>query len=279
MIRKFAVFVVAFAVLASAGPAAAQQAGKVYRIGWLTPGSRIGYQGEAFQRGLRELGYVEGQNIVIEWRFAKGKMHRFPGLAEELVRLGVDCVVTVGVLATRAAKQATSTIPIVMADADDDPVRQGLIASYARPGGNVTGLISFSSDLAGKRLEFLKETVPKLSHLGILWRPHSEAAKGHFRETEAAARALGIEIVSLPLLDTEAVEKAFRAAVTKRAQALFVIGVGGMGRYRARVLDLAVEMRLPVMYTQPRYVRQGGLMSYAADIVDVLLRVVENRAV
>ena len=125
--------------------ATAQQAGKLYRIGWLTPGSSIGYQGEAFRRGLRELGYVEGRNIVIEWRFAKGKMHRFPGLAAELVRLGVDCMVTVGVMATRAAKAATSTIPVVMADADDDPVRQGLIASLARPGGNVTGLISLAT--------------------------------------------------------------------------------------------------------------------------------------
>lgn len=272
MRKIIAALAVALLVFISSVPVNAQQAGKVYRIGWLFPGANIGYQGEAFQQGLREFGYVEGKNIVIEWRFAKGKMNRFPGLATELVQLGVDAIVTVGVSAIRAAKQATSTIPIIMADSDDDPVRQGLIASYARPGGNVTGLISFSSELAGKRLEFLRETVPDLSRLGILWRPRSQAAQGHFRETEAAARALGVEIVSLPLPDNETVENIFQTAVSKHSQALVVIGVGGMGRYRTRVVDLAAKMQLPVMYTQPRYVRQGGFMSYAANIVEMRRR-------
>jgi len=252
-------------LLAGPLPAEAQQTSKVYRIGYLKNGFRIGTLEEAFRKGLREHGYVEGQNVIIEWRLAKGKLDRLPEFAAELVRLKVDCIVTTGVAPTRAAKQATSTIPIVMGDAGDDPVRQGLIASFARPGGNVTGVVSFSSDLAGKRLEILKEIVPKLSRVAILWIPQSPAAAGHVRETEAAARALGVELRSVEVRRADDIENALGTTGNGRAEALVVVAAGGMRRHRERILDLAVETRLPVMYTHTSWVRHGGLISYATD--------------
>jgi putative ABC transport system substrate-binding protein len=178
---------------------------------------------------MRELGYVEGQNAVIDWRFASGKASIFPDLAAELVQLNVDVIVGQGVGATGAAKRATNTIPIVMSNADDDPVRLGLVASLARPGGNVTGFISISSDIAGKRLELLKETVPKASRIAILSRPRSQgtAAASHVRETEVAARALGIKLETLEARGREDLETAFRSA-RKVADALIVVLVAGM---------------------------------------------------
>ena len=199
-------------LLALSFSAQAQQSKKVYRIGYLSPRPGIEAREETFRQGLRALGYVEGQNIVIEWRFTKGKADLFPELAAELVRLKVGCIVALGVNATHAAKQATNTIPIVMADADDDPVRQGLIASLARPGGNVTGVNSISSDLAGKRLELLKETVPKVSRVAILWDPNSRPAAGHVREAEVAAPELRLQLQSLEIRHPDDLENAFQAA-------------------------------------------------------------------
>ena len=198
-------------LLAAPLPTEAQQAKKVYRIGYLKNG-RISRNEEAFLEGLRKLGYVEGQNIVIEWRPAKGKLDRLPQLAAELVRLKVDCIVAIGLGPTGTAKRATTTIPIVMGNASGDPVQHGLVASLARPGGNVTGVISVSSDLAGKRLEILKETLPKLSRVAILWIPTSPSAAYHFRETEVAARKLGVQLQSLEVRRADDIEKAFRTA-------------------------------------------------------------------
>ena len=251
-------------LLAGPLPAEAQQEGKVYRIGYLKNG-RIGPNEKAFREGLRKLGYVEGQNIVIEWRPAKGKLDRLPELAAELVRLKVDCIVAIGLGPTGTAKRATTTIPIVMGNASGDPVQHGLVASLARPGGNVTGVISVSSDLAGKRLEVLKETLPKLSRVAILWIPTSPSAAYHVRETEVAARKLGVQLQSLEVRRADDIEKAFRAAGKRSADALIVVAAGGMSRHRKRILDLAVETRLPVMYTGSPWVRRGGLMSYATD--------------
>jgi putative tryptophan/tyrosine transport system substrate-binding protein len=246
--------------------AEAQPTGRVYRVGYLAVGTVKGSHEEAFQQALRNLGYVEGQNVVIEWRHA-GQQDRFPTLAADLVRLKVDCIVTVGVRATRAAKQASGTIPIVMGDADDDPVRQGLITSLARPGGNVTGVISISSDLAGKRLELLKETVPKLSRVAILSVPHTQesAAAGHVKETESAARALGVKLQSLEVRGPGDIDNAFQAARKARAEAFIAVMVGGMRRHLPQILNLAIKNRLPGMYTQSRHVPEGGLMSYATD--------------
>ena len=251
-------------LLAGPLPTEAQQAGKVYRIGYLKNG-RIGPNEKAFREGLRKLGYVEGQNIVIEWRPAKGKLDRLPELAAELVRLKVDCIVAIGLGPTGIAKRATTTIPIVMGNASGDPVQHGLVASLARPGGNVTGVISVSSDLAGKRLEVLKETLPKLSRVAILWIPTSPSAAYHVRETEVAARKLGVQLQSLEVRGRDDLESAFRSAGKRSADALIVVSPGGMGRYRKRILDLAVKTRLPVMYTGSRWVRRGGLMSYGTN--------------
>ncbi len=242
----------------------AQQPKKVYRIGYLK-NNRIGRNEEAFREGLRKLGYVEGQNIVIEWRPANGKIDRLPELAAELVSLKVDCIVAVGLGPTGIAKRATTTIPIVMGNASGDPVQHGLVASLARPGGNVTGVISVSSGLAGKRLEILKETLPKVSRVAILWVSTSPSAAYHVRETEAAARVLGVELRSVEVRRTEDIEKAFRSAGKRSADALIVVSPGGMSRHRKRILDLAVETQLPVMYTTAGWVRRGGLMSYATD--------------
>jgi putative tryptophan/tyrosine transport system substrate-binding protein len=266
MKTKLPFWLLASVLLITAPPTEAQPTGKVYRVGYLAVGTVKGSHEEAFQQALRNLGYVEGQNVVIEWRHA-GQQDRFPTLAADLVRLKVDCIVTVGVRATRAAKQASGTIPIVMGDADDDPVRQGLITSLARPGGNVTGVISISSDLAGKRLELLKETVPKLSRVAILSVPHTQesAAAGHVKETESAARALGVKLQALEVRGPGDIDNAFQAARKARAEAFIAVMVGGMRRHLPQILNLAIKNRLPGMYTQSRHVPEGGLMSYATD--------------
>jgi len=266
MIRRIFVFfcLLLTVLLLTVFEVGAQQPKKVYRIGYLK-NSGMGRNEEAFRKGLRELGYVEGQNIVIEWRPANGKIDRLPELAAELVRLKVDCIVAVGLGPTGTAKRATSTIPIVMGNASGDPVQHGLVASLARPGGNITGVISVSSDLADKRLEVLEETLPKVSRVAILWVPTSPSAAYHVRETEAAARVMGVELRSVEVRRADDIEKAFRPAGKRSADALIVVAPGGMGRHRERILDLAVDTRLPVMYTGAGWVRRGGLMSYATD--------------
>lgn len=213
------------------------------------------------------LGYIEGQDAFIEWRFANGKTSLFPKFAAELVRLNVDAIVGQGVGATGAAKKAINTIPIVMSNADDDPVRLGLIDSLARPGGNVTGFISISSEIAGKRLELLKEIVPKATRFAVLSRPRSQgtAAASHVRETETAAHALGIKLEALETRNREELESAFQTA-RKVSDALIIVAVAGMINDRDQILDLAVKTRLPVMYTNPESVLAGGLTSYAADL-------------
>jgi putative tryptophan/tyrosine transport system substrate-binding protein len=248
--------------------AQAQQPKKASHIGYLANAATIGPREEAFRQGLRDLGYVEGQNIVIEWRFSKGKLDRLPDLAAELVRLNMDCIVAYGVNPTRAAKQATSTIPIVMGNAEDDPVRHGLVASLARPGGNVTGFTNIGSDLAGKRLELLKETVPKASRVAIFWDPKGQGGAGHARETKIAAPALGVELQPVEVRAPEDLENAFQAAVKRRAEALIVVHAGLMQTQRARIVNLAVKTRLPVMYSDSQFAVAGGLMSYSDDDLD-----------
>ncbi len=264
----------ALGLLAGPLPAEAQQTGKVPRIGYLMNGSRPGASGTVFPESLRELGYIEKQNILIERRFAKGKLDRLPELAAELVALKVDILITLGVAPTRAAKEATNTIPIVMANASDDPVRQGLVASLARPGGTITGFIDASEELAAKMLELLKEAVPKLSRVAILWQTDSPAGIAHFKKAEAAARVLGLQLQSLEVRRPDDLKNAFRAATTGRAEALYMAMFGGVFRsHRARVLDLVVTTRLPAIYTNPRFVRAGGLMSYAHDRLEQYRRV------
>jgi putative ABC transport system substrate-binding protein len=245
----------------------AQQPKSFHRVGYLanTDGIRKNTE-EVFRQGLRELGYIEGQNFAIEWRFSKGKLDRLPELAAELVRLNVDCIVSFGVAPTHAAKQATMTIPIVMGNADDDPVRHGLVDSLGRPGGNVTGFTSIGSDLAGKRLEILNETVPKASRIAILWDPRGPGGAGHAREAKLAAAALAIELQDVEVQRAGELDRAFLIAVKGRAEALMVVHTGLLNTQRDRILDFASRRRLPAMYSNNSWVLDGGLMGYDTDL-------------
>jgi putative ABC transport system substrate-binding protein len=245
--------------------AEAQQSGNLHRIGYLANSTGIERREEALRNRLRDLGYVEGQNLAIEWRFSRGKLDRLPDLAVELVRLKVDCIIAVGVAPTRAARQATNTIPIVMGNADDDPVRHGLVASLARPGGNVTGFTNIGSELAGKRLELLRDAFPKVSRVAVLYDPRGAGSTGHVRESESAAAALRMELQPLEVRSPEVLKTTFQAAVKARADALIVVHAGLLQTQRVRLVELAARTRLPVMYTQSDFVLAGGLMSYDSD--------------
>ena len=244
----------------------AQQANKVYRIGYLAPGLGIEGREVSFRQGLREHGYVEGKNIEIDWRFAKGRIDQFSVLAAELVRLKPDCVLALGVDAIRALTRLTSTIPIVMGTIDADPVQEGFVASLAKPGGNVTGFTGIAWELAGKRLELLRDVAPKASRVAILFDPRSPASHAHVKETVGSARALGIQLQLLEATDLQGLEKAFRAAREARTQALFVIGTGMMMSHRPRVIAFAAEARLPAIYSNELFVGDGGLMTYGTDL-------------
>ena len=251
--------------------AEAQQMGKVPQIGFLSTAahSSLSSRLEAFRQGLRELGFIEGKNIAIEYRSAEGKPDRLPGLAAELVRLKVDCIVTAGETPTHAAKQATSTIPIIMTTVGD-PVGLGFVASLARPGGNITGLSTYSTDLAGKRLELLKETIPKLSRVAIVSDPRSLAAE--VKATEAAARLLKVQLIFLEVQNLDDLENAFRSIAKSRVDAI-VIGTGGFfNTNQTRLVELAAKHRLPGMYIEQEFVVAGGLMTYATSIPDLYRR-------
>jgi len=246
--------------------AEAQQPTKVARIGYLAPASlsALAARTEAFRQGLRELGYVEGKNIVIEWRSAEGKIDRLPALAAELVRLKVDVIVTTGPTATHPAKQASSSIPIVMAQ-DIDPVGTGFVASLARPGGNITGLSSLAPEISGKQLELLKETVPKLSRVAVLWASSNPANAQMLREVERAAATFGVKIQSLDVLGRKDFQTAFGAASKERAEAVLVLQNGVAAAHRTEIAELAVKSRLPAIFPRLEFVEDGGLMSYGAS--------------
>jgi putative tryptophan/tyrosine transport system substrate-binding protein len=260
MKTKLPFWLLASVLLITAPPAGAQRTEKVYRIGYLSASA----VNEAFRQGLRDLGYIEGKNLAIEFRQAEVN-ERYPELAAELARLRVDLIFTVGVLATRAAKEATTRVPIVMGNASTDPVRHGLVGSLARPGGNVTGLIDLLPNLAGKRLEILKETFPKLSRAAHLSVRGSPVGVEHRKETEAVARALGVRVQALDLRGPDDLESAFRAARDGGAEALIVVGVSFFIPHHQRIVDLQLKNRLPAMHTHGRWVPAGGLMSYTTD--------------
>jgi putative ABC transport system substrate-binding protein len=247
--------------------AEAQPPGKVFRIGRLTLASPSTDDPDGFRQGLRELGYVEGQNIVIESRSAEGGVDRLGALATDLVRHPMDVIVAAGSPAIHAAQQATSTIPIVMTT-DTDAVAQGFVVSLARPGGNITGLAGLGVELSGKGLEFLKEVVPTASRIAALWNPANASLAPFLRETQAAAQALGVELQVLEVRTPNEFEGAFAAATSGRAEALIVMRDAFLLDHRARIVDLAQRHRLPGMYPRRSYVDVGGLMSYAANIPD-----------
>ncbi len=260
------IVILTLGLLAAPLPAEAQKAGKVYRIGFLSLRDGFETREKLFRQGLRELRYIEGQNIVVEWRFAKGNRDRIRELAAELVRLKVDCIVTTNTPTTRAAKEATRTIPIVMVNVGD-AVGRGIVASLARPGGNITGLTAHSPPLAGKRMELLKEAFPQVTRVAALWDSSWPGPDALFKETESAARALGVQLQSLEVRSPYDLENAFRAAIKWRAEALSQMGCC-FWRPRTRIFDFANTNRLPVMYSASRFARAGGLMAYAPDRAD-----------
>jgi putative ABC transport system substrate-binding protein len=270
--NTFCVVVCALSVALSF-PLQAQEPTKVPRIGYLgaTSPSANSERIEAFRQGLRELGYVEGKNIVIEYRYAEGKLDRLPALATELVRLKVDVVVTAGPAATRPAKEATNTIPIVMGQ-DTDPVGNGFVASLARPGGNITGLSNLAPELSGKRLELLKEIVPKLSRVAVLANSNEPGNAQNLKEVELAAGALGIKPQFLNVTSPKDIETAFRAAGKGRAEAVLVLASPVLNSRRTQIVDLAVKSRLPAIYYQIEYVDDGGLIYYGPSIPEMFRR-------
>jgi putative ABC transport system substrate-binding protein len=273
MYRRFLLIALTALMLCAAVPAQAQQATKVPRIGYLTASSLSAQSAriEAFRQGLRELGYVEGKNIVIEYRHAEGKQHRLPALVVELVRLKVDVIVSAGPAPTRSAKEATVTIPIVMAQ-DSDPVGNGFVASLARPGGNITGLATLASEIGGKRLELLKEIVPRLSRVAVLGDSTFPGNAQALRETELAAGALAVQLQYLDVQGHKDIETAFREASKGRADAVLVMTGPVANSHRKEIAELAVKNRLPAIFHQSEYVEDGGLMAYGVSSNDLYRR-------
>jgi putative tryptophan/tyrosine transport system substrate-binding protein len=263
---------VAVILLAVAVIVEAQQPARIHRIGILIVSSASVYSArvEALRRRLRELGYVEGKNIVIEYRYAEGKGERLPDLVAELVRLKVDVIVTSG-SANLPAKKASATIPIVFASASD-PVGTGLVSSLGRPGGNITGLSNMAPDLDGKRLELLKEAVPKVARVAFLWGGSGSRGNLPLTEMEAAAKALGLKLLSLEVRSLDDFEGAFARAKKERAQALITTTGGRINTQQRRVLDFAAKNRLPAIYHYSEFVEAGGLMSYGPDNTDLWRR-------
>jgi putative ABC transport system substrate-binding protein len=263
MERRTFIGVVAGGLLAAPLAAEAQQAAKVPRIGFLgnsTAALEANLVGP-FREGLRDLGYVEGRNLLIEYRWAEGKYERFPALIAELIALKVDVIVTAGTPASLAVKKATTSIPLVMV-AVGDPIGVGLVASLARPGGNSTGLTSIAPELEGKRLELLREVVPKLSHIAVLWNPDNPFHVGSLKETRAAAQVLGIKVQLLGVRVSEDFPAAFAAILRERPGALLVLADRLFLHNRARIVEFEAKHRLPGVYAYRELVEAGGLMSF-----------------
>ncbi len=268
------IFVLATVVLGWVNLAEAQQPGKVYRLGYLSvrTAAREKKRITAFQKGLQELGYTDGKNIVIELRRAvAGQRKRLRELAAELVRLKVDVIVATGGSSTQAVKEMTTTIPIVFT-VSADPVGDGLVASLARPGGNVTGLSDLHSGLVTKRLELLKEIVPTATRVGVLLNPAFSAHSRQLKDIQAAASAFGVTILSSPVTGADDIDRAFATMRKESAGGLLVLGDPLIGNHRTQIVDLAVKSRLPAMFTGGGFVRAGGLMSYGANFTELWRR-------
>jgi putative tryptophan/tyrosine transport system substrate-binding protein len=245
--------------------AAAQQPGKVPRIGYMHSGSKSDSTDEAFQQGLRDLGHLEGKNIIVEYRYAEGKVDRFPNLAAELVRSKVDIIVAVNEQGARAAKNATKTIPIVMAGVGPDPVEAGLVESLARPGGNITGLTLLAVEITGKRLELFKEAVPRVARVSVIYDPAAKGNVGEAKEAQAAARPLGLTVQSWEVRGKDDFDRVFAALSKERPDGLYAPGGPLMNANRKRIADFALKSRLPSVCVRREWVDAGGLMSYGAD--------------
>jgi len=262
-------YLLGFLLLPCINLAEAQPPKKVPQIGFPIVGSASATSGriEAFRQGLRDLGYIEGQNLIIEYRYAEGKLDRLPELAAELVRLKVDAIFVQSTPAVQAAKKATTTVPIV--SVSGDPVGLGLVASLARPGGNVTGLANLTSELAGKRLELLKEVVPRISRVAVLWNPDASSSALRMRETDAAAASLGIKLQPVEVRAANDFERAFSALKRERADALFPLRSPFISNHVKRIVELAAKNRVPGMYDASEFAEAGGLMSYGTMLADL----------
>jgi ABC-type uncharacterized transport system substrate-binding protein len=259
--------------LAFSVPAEAQQASKIPRIGFLSSLSpaAVSARVDAFRHGLRELGYIEGKNLLIEYQWAEGKTERLPELAAELVRLKVDVIVTGGPAVNRSAKGATSTIPIVLSF-DNDPVGNGFAASLARPGGNITGLSTLAPEISGKQLELLKEIIPKLSLVAVFGNSLQPGNPQALNETELAGAALAVRLQHFDIRSPKDIETAFRAANKAHANAVLVLGNVVVTSHPKQFAELASKSRLPAIYWSPEFVEAGGLMTYSVSITDLFRR-------
>ena len=269
MNRKISILTLCAMLLTLCVSAQAQQSRKVTRIGVLSQSSAnfMSTQLEAFRQGLRDFGYVEGQNIAIDYRYAEGKLDRLPGLAVELVRLKVDVIAATSTPAVLAAKNTTKEIPIVF-HTIGDPVTSGVVASLAQPGGNITGLTMGVAELYGKRLELLKDAIPKLSRAAILWNPTSTSTQLSLKETQAAAQALKLQLQSLEVRRPEDIEPAFDAASRAKTGGMIVTQAPPITTYAKRIIDVAAKHRLPTIYPQRQWPDTGGLMSYGSNVED-----------
>ena len=272
MKNRFCFFLI-IAFLGGVVIAEAQQEKKLPRIGILSGATSSAVSGRirAFSQGMRELGYIEGKNIVIEPRYADGKLDRLPELAAELVRLKVDVIVSAGQTPTRAEKEATSTIPIVMAN-DRDPVGEGFIISLARPGRNITGLTNFAGELSGKRLELLKEIIPTLSRVAVLGTSTVPGNIQALKETELAARAYKVQLQYLDIINSDNIDTAFQHLTKDHADAVLVLSSFLLNSYRKQIIDLTMKTRIPSTYNELEYVENGGLMSYSVRSNDLYRR-------
>ena len=273
-LRAFAIVALLLAVATVGPPADAQQASKTAKIGILsaTTPAALAPSVEAFKQGLRELGWVEEKSFVLEVRYGEGKVERLSELARELVALKMHVIVTPADLSIAAIKRETQTIPIVMA-LSSDPVGAGFVASLARPGGNITGLSNISPELSGKRVELLREAVPGLSRLALLWNPEVRGAVLDYKEAASAARSLRVEVQSVEVSRAEDLDRAFSAITSQRAQALMLPGVNPVGfANRTQIVSFAQRNRLPSMFPTKEYVDSGGLMSYGPSLVDLFRR-------
>jgi putative tryptophan/tyrosine transport system substrate-binding protein len=285
--KQIAALVLATVMLTAVNLADAQQRTKIPKIGWLGartpsgPGGGPGTGAELFRREFSKLGYIEGKNITIEYRYADDQFDRLPGLVDELVRVKIDLLIAPTTMEARAAKNATRTIPIVFFNVPD-PVASGLVDSLARPGGNITGFTTISTVLAGKRLELLKETVPNLSRVAVLWDPQNPTSAQQWKESQLPAREMGLQLHSMEVSSFDKFESAFKEAVKARSAAIAVTQNTLVASNQTRVVELTAKNRLPAMYTNGNYVANGALMSYgpdqaesfrrAASIVDKILK-------
>jgi len=272
MTKKIIFLALCCLLLAPCSAVEAQQAGKIFRIGYLDPGNASGSAVlvDAFRQELSRLGWKEGKNFTIEYRFAEQKLERAPELAADLARIRVDLIVVAGTVPATAAKRATSSVPIVMANVGD-PVGAGLVASLARPGGNVTGLSGLSPELNTKRLEILKDAVPKLARVGLLTLTGANIATDlQLRELRAAALALKLKLEEIDTqLDAKSLENAFQSAKQKQVNAIMTTASPRFNAGRKRIVELAGKNRLPAIYYQKEFVDEGGLMSYGVDYDDL----------